>query len=203
MNITEYIKSNWETRRFKNSPLVKICYLSREEFARILCVAEYKTGVEIGVMYGNFSECLCINNMNLYLTSIDPYSMIENNGNFDSQEIADSVYRKAYKKLSKYNCNLVRKTSIEASEDFFDASLDFVYIDGNHMYPKVFEDISVWYPKVRSGGMISGHDYMLRNSMCQVTEAVNDFVRQNKIAPLFIFGSHTSERIKSWMWVKP
>jgi predicted O-methyltransferase YrrM len=41
-----------------------------------------------------------------------------------------------------------------------DKSLDFVYIDANHTYQAVKEDIRLWYPKVKSGGLIMGHDYL-------------------------------------------
>ena len=201
MNTLEFIVNKFKLNLLAHSP-IKIRYLSREEFAQLLCTVGYRVGVEVGVKEGNFSKCLCINNPDLHLTSVDPYSMETNNGNFDSQEIADAMYRKACKNLKGYNCDLVRKTSAEASRDFADGSLDFVYIDGNHMYDYVFEDLSVWYPKVRVGGIMSGHDYLLRNPSCQVTEAVDDFMKQNSITPIIMFGSHMPERIKSWMWVK-
>jgi len=37
--------------------------------------------------------------------------------------------------------------------------LDFVFIDANHMYEPVKEDIEAWYPLIRKDGIISGHDY--------------------------------------------
>jgi len=40
-----------------------------------------------------------------------------------------------------------------------DASLDFVYIDALHTYEGCLDDILHWFPKVRSGGFIGGHDY--------------------------------------------
>lgn len=51
-------------------------------------------------------------------------------------------------------------------------SLDFLFIDGSHDYDSVFRDIELWRPKVRAGGIISGHDY--HESWPQVMEAVND-----------------------------
>ena len=50
-------------------------------------------------------------------------------------------------------------TSEEASKHFENESLDFVFIDGLHDYESVKNDISYWYPKVKVGGIISGHDY--------------------------------------------
>jgi hypothetical protein len=53
----------------------------------------------------------------------------------------------------------VRKLSTVAFKDFADDSLDALYIDGNHEYKNVCKDIAYWYPKVKMGGIISGHDY--------------------------------------------
>ncbi|MBT5491708.1 class I SAM-dependent methyltransferase, partial [bacterium] len=39
-------------------------------------------------------------------------------------------------------------------------TLDFIYIDANHTYESAKEDIQLWYPKIKVGGMISGHDYI-------------------------------------------
>jgi predicted O-methyltransferase YrrM len=53
---------------------------------------------------------------------------------------------------------LVMRTS-EAAQLVDDASLDFVFIDADHSYESVKEDIAHWAPKVRKGGWIGGHDY--------------------------------------------
>jgi beta-1,4-mannosyl-glycoprotein beta-1,4-N-acetylglucosaminyltransferase len=53
----------------------------------------------------------------------------------------------------------VRMTSLDAAATYADASLDFVFIDAAHDYDSVRADILVWNPKVKEGGIISGHDY--------------------------------------------
>ncbi len=53
----------------------------------------------------------------------------------------------------------IRKSSIEASMDFEDRSVDFVFIDAGHGYEDAYADICSWLPKVKSGGWIAGHDY--------------------------------------------
>ncbi len=55
----------------------------------------------------------------------------------------------------------IRKTSVEAAKDFPDASLDAVYIDAEHDEDSVREDIRAWRPKIKPGGILSGHDYIL------------------------------------------
>jgi len=48
--------------------------------------------------------------------------------------------------------------SDKAALKFEDASIDFVFLDADHEYESVKKDINAWYPKVRSGGIIAGHD---------------------------------------------
>lgn len=52
-----------------------------------------------------------------------------------------------------------KKQSIEAAKLFADYSLFFVFIDGSHDYESVKADIKVWYPKIKMGALIGGHDY--------------------------------------------
>lgn len=50
-------------------------------------------------------------------------------------------------------------TSIEAAAGFERASLDWVFIDADHSYYAVLADILAWAPKVKPGGLTSGHDF--------------------------------------------
>lgn len=53
----------------------------------------------------------------------------------------------------------LRTSSVEAARTFADASLGFVFIDMDHRYESVKNDIAAWLPKVKPGGVIAGHDY--------------------------------------------
>lgn len=55
----------------------------------------------------------------------------------------------------------IRKTSVEAAKDFEDGSLDAVYIDAEHDEENVRADIRAWRPKIKRGGILSGHDFIL------------------------------------------
>lgn len=68
------------------------------------------------------------------------------------------VFIKNMKPVEKYY-KPIKMTSIEASKTFDDNSLDFVFIDASHEYEDVKNDISVWLPKVKRGGILAGHDY--------------------------------------------
>jgi predicted O-methyltransferase YrrM len=58
-----------------------------------------------------------------------------------------------------FHVNLIEAESVAASGMYPDASLDFVFIDANHTYEAVKRDIDAWLPKMKPGGIISGHDY--------------------------------------------
>ena len=55
--------------------------------------------------------------------------------------------------------NPVRMPSVLAARTYPDRGLDFVFIDGEHTYEAVCEDIRAWLPKVKKGGILAGHDY--------------------------------------------
>ena len=55
--------------------------------------------------------------------------------------------------------NAVRLPSVDAAKTYANNSLDFVFIDADHEYESVKEDIKAWFPKVKVGGILAGHDY--------------------------------------------
>ena len=84
--------------------------------------------------------------------------------------------------------NIIRKTSVQAAKQFKNGSLDFVFIDGAHDTESVCADIDTWYPKVKVGGIIAGHDYKSHRG---VEIAVNS---------RFLVGLH--KRGVSWLFYK-
>jgi len=66
----------------------------------------------------------------------------------------------------------IKALSWDGASYYEDGSLDFVFIDAGHEYKNVIKDIRAWYPKVKPGGIISGHDY---HWDCGVYTAVNEF----------------------------
>lgn len=123
-------------------------------------------GVEVGVFKGEFSKQILENwDCTLYMVDVwdslskDEYIDASDHGNFDENE----VYSAAINNIKGYEDRaiMIRAKSEVASCMFNDNSLDFVYIDANHAYDYVVQDINLWYPKVKSGGYICGHDYLL------------------------------------------
>lgn len=70
-----------------------------------------------------------------------------------------NIWKKNMEPLQDYFIEM-KMSSIEASKQFDDASLDFVFVDASHEYEDVKLDIEHWMPKMKVGGIIAGHDYV-------------------------------------------
>ena len=69
---------------------------------------------------------------------------------------------------------------MQAVKTVDDGTLDFVFIDADHSYEGAKQDIAAWYPKVKKGGWIGGHDYgrANKNRPWGVKRAVDKFVKE-------------------------
>lgn len=205
----DYIKQKFPFLDFNQKKMpIYIKEMGRLELATLFCELGFRTGVEIGVESGMYSEHLCLANPGLRLFSIDPY-MYYPEPDVGSQDKQDKFYKWAQDRLSKFrNCTLVRNFSMNAVKDFNDHTLDFVYIDGNHHLKYVIEDIYEWSKKIRSGGILAGHDYIiLRNwKETHVVAAVNAYTTVYKIRPWFLIGDRGKtnpkrEGRRSFFWI--
>lgn len=113
-------------------------------------------GVEVGVHHRIFSEIILEQwkGNKLYLVDIWEYNQKGKNGT----AIMNSVKSRLSEKFPN-RFEMIRGFSIKASARFENKSLDFVYIDACHTYAHVVADINAWYPKIKPGGILCGHDY--------------------------------------------
>lgn len=151
-----------------------------KDFAPYLKERGFKVGVEIGVERGMFSKTLCSQYPEVKLYCIDPWKAYKTYREHVSQEKLDGFYEDTKQRLSHFNCEIIRKFSIDAVKDFEDESLDFIYIDANHNYENVMLDMILWLPKLKKGGMLAGHDYKKfkgQNHIYGVVPAVNDYAK--------------------------
>lgn len=171
-------------------------------------------GVEIGTDQGEYAEVLAKANPDLILICVDPwkataYEPGQQPESGENQEFFDRRYEETQKRLAPYNhIGIRRETSMEAVKDFKDNSLDFVYIDGNHDFLNVAQDIHYWTKKVRPGGIVAGHDYVRYPSrkFNHVQKVVNAYTQAYHHLPVFLVTPTDKglkrDRYRSWFFVK-
>lgn len=168
---------------------------TRVDLAKYFGELGFKTGAEIGVCKGKMSRVFCWYIPNLKLYSIDPWTSDPSDPH-DYVNDHEANHAHARKILEPFNVDIIRSTSLEALSHFDDSCLDFVYIDGNHSFDYVVQDIIEWTNKVRLGGIISGHDYYRLEDVDVVT-AVDAYTTAHRI-----IGNITEEKPHSWWWEK-
>jgi len=116
--------------------------------------------VEVGTHKGDFAADIMRYCSPAKLYCVDPYQSYEGFKDAHNLEALDDVFESAKNRVSAYGdkVEFLRMYSKPASERFADKSLDFTYIDGNHSYRYVLEDLEAWFPKVKEGGMLCGDD---------------------------------------------
>ena len=88
------------------------------------------------------------------------------------QEDWDNLYKYACCQMQRFKqLKVLRLLSEDAARLFPDEYFDFVLIDADHNYYAVRDDIIAWYPKVKIGGFLAGHDFAFLRG---VTYAVRD-----------------------------
>jgi len=189
---------------------VEIPNVGKKNLAVWLAELGFKIGVEVGVAAGEYSYVLCKNNYNMKLYGVDPWKPYKGYSDYTRTATFKLLYNNAKKRLSIFpNYEFIEEFSMDAIKRFKDNSLDFVYIDANHRNPYVTQDITEWYKKVKTGGILAGHDYMYHaNIVCDVPDSVKKFTRDNDINPWFVLGTNAKvpgiirDDIRSWMIIK-
>lgn len=129
-------------------------------------------GAEVGVQRGYFSYILS-QDWTGKILAIDIWT-------------DGSHHEEAKKVLQDRNVELIKGDSVSVATTIADGSLDWVYIDADHDYESVYADLVAWYPKVRKGGVVAGHDYInytnipWNPSNFRVREAVDNFFDAEK-----------------------
>jgi len=147
-------------------------------------ILKFNRGVEVGVRHGFFSEYLLKNNPSLDMILVDPYMPYVDGTYVFTEEEQREIKYAAFDKLEVFNhrAKWSYLTSKRAVTCFDDEFFDFVFIDASHLYEDVKADMSLWWKKVRIGGLLAGHDF----SMQGVSTAVHDYMFENKIKELFV-----------------
>lgn len=108
-------------------------------------------GLELGVCYGDHAKELLDELPKLYLHLVDNCSAV----NLNQESLGREVNKNIYNGRIEWH----KKESREAAKEIEDKSLDFVYIDAEHDYDNVKQDLHTWVLKVKDNGVLCGHDY--------------------------------------------
>lgn len=143
---------------------VNSIFNNREDLPKFLNKLNLTTkGVELGSFKGEFAKTI-LSGWKGKLFMVDVWRPMSNEEYDDISNHKNHIdaYSIAMGNIKGFESRgfMLRMDGNEASKLFADESLDFVYIDANHTYEAVKEDLNNWYRKVKSGGLIMGHDYL-------------------------------------------
>lgn len=140
--------------------------------------------VEVGTWLGRSAAFMAVeianSNKNIQFDCID-------NWQGDGLEEHDPVKNKTVYQTFLSNIEPVKKyinpitgNSLDVCKTYKDGSLDFIFIDASHTYEAVKQDINAWFPKLKKGGMMAGHDY----DWPEVRRAVDEYFSGRQIKAL-------------------
>lgn len=144
--------------------------------------------VEVGVAYGYHARAMLETLKNVQYIGIDPYlpnydpndpftDNVAQLFNCQSVDGMDRLYETVNETLTEEfgsRFTLKRIKSVVASAEMSNLKIDLVFIDGDHRYQAVYDDLRSWWPKIRPGGVLAGDDY----EMPEVRLAVNNYFTQ-------------------------
>ena len=177
--------------------------MGRAEIRRELLKRMPKGGVcaEIGVWDGGFSEEILEITQPKTLHLIDPWTFQPEfkNSAFGRETRRDDMAEKYLAVQEKFKGDdrvvIHRKMSDEALEQFDDHSLDWVYLDGNHNYEVVSNDLKLSLDKVKPNGIIAGDDLLwkvddgapVRTAVRQMRRRLGDAAKFDRMGQQYIF----------------
>jgi Methyltransferase domain len=163
----------------------------------------YKNVAEVGIGYGTHAKYILKTTDVSNLILVDPTKYYSNDGFANdimnqTPEIPGNNFNELYdlinKELSPWKDRFTwyRTESLTITDEQVpNNSLDCVFIDGDHSYQAVYNDLRFWWKKVRSGGQLLGDDYWMN----EVAEAVNDFAKLYNLKYDFVYKDGSDYKI--------
>ena len=163
-------------RHFKYIPPLQ----DRQHLAMLLEHEKLTRGVEVGVQAGDFA----VHNLRnwkscSYYLLVDiwahqaSYADGANAGSAKQEHLYKSVRTRMQPWRNKVA--ICRNLSVSCAETIPDLSLDFVYIDARHDYKGCLQDLLAYWPKLRPGGIMAGHDYIYAGEHPSFTWGFSDY----------------------------
>ena len=147
--------------------------------AWLASLPRHSVGAEIGVLTGKFTKHLLsvVKPRCLYL--VDCWCAIGDSFGY-SDDLRQATYgSRVLREVVRESVHgLVRPLcgwSAEVADLIADKSLDWLYVDADHTLDGCMADLKAWFPKLKRGGIVAGHDYVY-GWACSVPEAVRRFM---------------------------
>lgn len=142
---------------------------------------------EIGVFKGDFSEAILRVNRPRRLYLIDPwFPGAADLPQLDADATYSSVCERFASEIATGTVVVNREPSATAAGRLADGTFDWIYIDGDHHYAAVRQDLKLYFPKVKPGGYIVCDDYHFAGNFDDgVTRAVDEFVARGTCRKVF------------------
>eukprot|EP00758_Cryptobia_borreli_P008525 Tbor_TRINITY_DN5396_c0_g1::TRINITY_DN5396_c0_g1_i14::g.4634::m.4634 len=146
--------------------------ITRAEIPFILERENMSIGVEIGVDKGGFAA----HTLKKWPSCkeyhlVDIWKKQKNYVDFfnENDTVQEYKFRKAKKKLKQWlkseggqdKVRICRNLSTICAKQYTDMYFDYIYVDARHDYKGVLDDIVHWWPKLKKGGIMAGHDYVI------------------------------------------
>lgn len=129
---------------------------------------------ELGVANGDFTACILANNQPQRLHLVDVWHSERYN-----DSLMHNVESKFFEQIKHGSVKIHRNFSQDAVSHFEEGYFDWIYIDTTHSYEQTKLELELYSQKLKPGGIIAGHDYMLGNWVdgyrYGVIEAVHEF----------------------------
>jgi len=143
-------------------------------------------GAEIGCAFGGYANIL-LASWPGFLYMVDPFKKHDDYRESTNETAPFEQWFLGCEAIAKASGRaiVIRDFSVEGAKQINDNCLDFAFIDGNHRYTAVLADLNAWYPKVKSGGVLCGHDYgnqtmeQVPGWDCEVQRAVEDWLKDH------------------------
>jgi hypothetical protein len=149
--------------------------------------------LEVGVYKGETLAIVAQQRHSYTMYAVDPWKNISSQAYKDTNDYiafqSDDQQQQNYEEFkrrtwfldSQKRLNLTRESSVVACNKFEDNSFDMVFIDADHSYQGVKQDIELWFNKVKKNGYLGGHDYNLPGYSFGVKQAVDEFVLKHNL----------------------
>ena len=145
--------------------------MRREDIPYLLEAEGCRRGAELGVLNGEFA----LHTLDRWPSCVE-YVLVDLWSHQDNyldmyNEAHDTHYRTAMSKLKPHSpkITICRNLTTTCAGRFRDAFFDYVYVDARHDYTGVSADLEAWWPKIRHGGILGGHDYVEQSDGPQQT----------------------------------